>query len=197
MDIVVTNVYIFIMAVVLAILEIQIEGQHGWAKNLPTWRPHSSNVYAKLYSKFMSGKELTGYHASMFTFVILIFHLPYVFGLSITLEHWIKTLSLLFIFMVLWDFLWFVLNPHYPLKRFKKEHLSFHHLKWFLGIPTDYYGGILISLLVLVPVAVIQNLNYLYGWWGISMVIFAVQTLFVIVFSLYVLDIDKWHPQRG
>lgn len=38
-EIITTNLYIFIMATVLAILEIQIEGKHGWAKNLPTWRP--------------------------------------------------------------------------------------------------------------------------------------------------------------
>lgn len=86
MNIIVTNIYLFIMAVVLAIVEIQIEGQHGWAKNLPTWRPDSTKWYAKLYGKMMSGKDLTGYHLSMFIFVFMILNLPYVFGLSLTKE---------------------------------------------------------------------------------------------------------------
>ncbi|MBI4036842.1 hypothetical protein HY385_00245, partial [Candidatus Daviesbacteria bacterium] len=76
MDIMLTNIYLFLMATVLAILEIQIEGKHGWAKNLPTWRPKSQSFFVKLYSKMMSGKEMTGYHLSMFSFVVLIFHLP-------------------------------------------------------------------------------------------------------------------------
>lgn len=197
MDIILTNIYIFAMATVLAVLEIQIEGQHGWAKNLPTWRPHSSKWYVKLYSKIMSGKEMTGYHASMFTFVILIFHLPYVFGLGFNLEHWIKTLSLILSFMVFWDFYWFVLNPYYPLKKFKKEHLDFHHLKWFLGIPTDYWGGIAASLVVLVPVAYFLNLHYLYQWWLINFGLFMGETLLLILFSFAVLNIDKWHQDSA
>lgn len=37
--IIIKAVYVFIMALVLAILEVQIEGINGWAKNIPTWRP--------------------------------------------------------------------------------------------------------------------------------------------------------------
>lgn len=71
-----TNIYIFILAVFLAILEIQIEGPHGWAKNLPTWRPKSKGLILRLYQKLMSDREATGYHMVMFTFVLLMFHLP-------------------------------------------------------------------------------------------------------------------------
>ncbi len=190
----ITNLYIFLMAMVLAILEIQIEGQHGWAKNLPTWRPHSSKWYVRLYGRIMSGKELTGYHLSMFGFVLLIFHLPYVFGLTFTLEHWLKTISLFMIFVVLWDFLWFVLNPHYPLKQFKKEHIWWHS-QWFLNIPVDYYGGIIVSALVLLPlIALNQNMEAV-NWWLINVSLFGIQTLLVVLFTLYVLNIDKWHQQ--
>lgn len=194
MGIIITNIYLFLMAAVLAILEIQIEGQHGWAKNLPTWRPHSSKWYVRLYSKAMSGKELTGYHASMFTFVALIFHLPYLFGLPLTIENWSKTLSLILLFFVFWDFLWFVLNPYYPLKQFKKEY-QINHQKWFLGLPTDYWGGAAASLLVLVPAAYFFHLNYLYQWWLTNFGLFLIQTIFVILFTLYVLKIDNWHQK--
>lgn len=192
-----TNIYLFITATVLAILEIQIEGQHGWAKNLPTWRPHSSKWYVRLYSKMMSGKEMTGYHVSMFAFVLLLFHLPYVFGLTLTLEHWLKTFSFFFIFVVLWDFLWFVLNPHYPLKQFKKEHLSFHHKEWFLGMPTDYWGALVISLAVLLPAILGRGATDLVSWWAINWLLFGIQTIFVVLFSLYVLQIDKWHGSKA
>ena len=70
--VIVTNVYLFVLACVLAILEIQIEGKHGWAQNLPTWRPKNKNWFIKLYAKFMSDREPTGYHMTMFSFVILV-----------------------------------------------------------------------------------------------------------------------------
>ena len=146
MGVIITNIYLFVMAVVLAILEIQIEGEHGWAKKLPTWRPHPDHPVARIYAKIMSGKELTGYHAAMFTFVFLIFHLPYVFGLTFTIDHWLKTLSLFFIFVALWDFLWFVLNPYYPLKNFAKNNPN--HKEFFLGMPTDYYYSVAFSLIL-------------------------------------------------
>ena len=112
-EIILTNIYIFILAVVLAILEIQIEGPNGWAKNLPTWRPAADKWYIRMYVKFMSGREATGYHITMFSFVFLIFNLPYFFGLDINWNNWLRTASFFLIFVVLWDFLWFVLNPHY------------------------------------------------------------------------------------
>lgn len=191
----ITNIYLFIMAVVLAILEIQIEGEHGWAKNLPTWRPTSPKWYVRLYGKVMSGKEMTGYHLFMFSLVILIFHLPYVFGLTLTLEHWLKTLSLLFMFFVLWDFLWFVLNPHYPLKRFKKEHIDIHQ-KWFLKIPTDYWGGILISCLIVIFGSLVFGIGGLYEFWLLNFVLFSFQLLLVVLFTIYILKIDKWHQEK-
>lgn len=191
---IITNIYLFIMAVVLAVLEIQIEGQHGWAKNLPTWRPHSSRWYSKLYKKIMSGKELTGYHLSMFIFVFMILNLPYVFGLPLTRENFSKTMALFIIFSAVWDFLWFVLNPYYPLKQFKKEYLDFHHPRWFLGLPADYYFAVLGSFLVILPVAYFNH--NIFAWWGVNLGLFIIQILIVILFSLYILKIDNWHNKK-
>ncbi len=191
-EIIITNVYIFILAVVLAILEIQIEGPNGWAKNLPTWRPPDHKWYTKLYAKVMSGRELTGYHLTMFGFVFLIFHLPYVFGLKFGFEHWIQTLSFFMMFIVLWDFLWFVLNPSYPLKQFKKENIWWHK-KWFLGAPVDYYGGVAVSFLI-VLIFYFYNYNYypIIYWWALNIVLFLLQTSLLSIFTLYILKIDKW-----
>ncbi|MBI4039885.1 hypothetical protein HY389_00845 [Candidatus Daviesbacteria bacterium] len=188
-SLIVTNIYIFIMATVLAVLEIQIEGQFGWAKNLPTWRPKGHEWYAKLYAKIMSGKELTGYHATMFAFVFLVFHLPYVFGLTWTLEHWISTLSLFFIFIALWDYLWFVLNPHFPIRYFAKNNPN--HKNFFLGVPLDYYFALGVSILILIP-AFLAGYQNIFTWWIFNVGLFAIQLLAVILFSLYVLKIDNW-----
>jgi hypothetical protein len=183
MNILSTNLYIFLLAVVLAILEIQIEGAHGWAKNLPTWRP-TGTWYTKLYTKIMSGREFTGYHLTMFSFVFLIFHLPYVFGLTFTIDHWLRTLSFFMIFIVLWDFLWFVLNPHYPLSGFKKEHIWWHK-KWIFGAPVDYYGGVIVSLLVIIPTGDLY-------WWAANVGLFILETVLLCLFTVYILKVDKW-----
>ncbi len=196
MNIFLTNFYLFLMAIVLAILEIQIEGPHGWARNLPTWRPRSDHWLVRVYVKFMSGKEMTGYHLMLFGFILLIFHLPYIFGLTLTWEHWLKTISLFFIFVVLWDFLWFVLNPHYPLKKFKKEHIIFHK-KWLWFMPVDYYFGLIISFLVLIPYSLQQPTCALIDWWLINVCLFIIQTIMVILFTLLVLDIDKWKVKNN
>lgn len=161
MSLFLSNLYLFILAVVLAVLEIQIEGEHGWAKNLPTWRPKSDFWLAKIYRKFMSGKDLTGYHLAMFGFVFLIMHLPFFRGVEWSeINEW-ETLSLFFIFAITWDYLWFIFNPSYPLHKFKAEHIWWHK-KWLGPLPLDYYLGILISFILYLPV-------YLkvgdFSWW--------------------------------
>ena len=192
MSIIFTNLYLFIMATVLALLEIQIEGPQGWAKNLPTWRPDPNRPIAKLYSKMMSGKELTGYHALLFPFIILIFHLTFFLGTPFSWENEAKILSLYFIFIALEDFLWFVLNPYHPLKNFAKQNIN--HKSFFLGMPTDYYFAILMSLLVVIPIYLMGNSGII-AWWSENVVLFVVETVAVILFSIYVLDIDNWNKR--
>ncbi len=192
MSIIFTNLYLFIMATVLALLEIQIEGPQGWAKNLPTWRPDPNRPIAKLYSQMMSGKELTGYHALLFPFIILIFHLTFFLGTPFSWENEAKILSLYFIFIALEDFLWFVLNPYHPLKNFAKQNIN--HKSFFLGMPTDYYFAILMSLLVVIPIYLMGNSGII-AWWSENVVLFVVETVAVILFSIYVLDIDNWNKR--
>jgi hypothetical protein len=194
MNLIVTNVYLFVLAVVLALLEIQIEGAHGWAQNLPTWRPKNTKFW-KLYRKFMGDKEPTGYHLTMFTFVLLILHLPYVFGLDLNIFNWLKTLSLFFMFIVLWDFLWFVLNPHYPLKHFSKEHIWWHK-KWWGRLPIDYYFGIIVSWLVLLPIILDSHQATIFDWWLFNLLLFLGETLFIIAFASFVLKINNWNRQN-
>ena len=66
-----------VLAYFFANVEIQIEGPHGWAASLPvTFRVE----HHWLLDVFWGGRPLTGYHAWVFAFMALVFHLPLVFG---------------------------------------------------------------------------------------------------------------------
>ena len=64
------GLYFFAIAFVLAQLEIQIEGAHGWAEKLPTWRWQTPAVLR------WAGKPITGYHVFLLLFILLFMHLP-------------------------------------------------------------------------------------------------------------------------
>ncbi|MFH1668192.1 MAG: hypothetical protein ABH884_04200 [Candidatus Komeilibacteria bacterium] len=143
------TIFLFVLALVLAELEVQIEGKHGWAEKLPTWRPKPNSKLSRIYAKVMSKRELTGYHIAMFSFVLLILHAPYFMGVKWTFAGELVTLSYNFIFVVVWDFLWFVLNPYYALRKFTGVHIWWHK-KWVGFLPVDYYGGFVISFIIYV-----------------------------------------------
>ena len=52
-------------------------------------------------------------------------------------------------FILVEDFLWFVLNPSYTLKNYKKEKIPWHK-EWIMGIPKNYYFGFIAVLLILI-----------------------------------------------
>ena len=70
-------VYLFVLSTVLALLEIQIEGNSGWAQRMPCWRPSEGSLIAKVYMKVMGGKPLTGYHLAFDALIILVLHYWY------------------------------------------------------------------------------------------------------------------------
>src|SRR5580704_987429 len=75
--------YIFVPLFVLAAayafarVEIEIEGPHGWAESLPTWR--ISNRWTKI---FYGNRPLTGYHVWLQVFVFLMSHTPFALRFS-------------------------------------------------------------------------------------------------------------------
>lgn len=131
MKLVLLLLYILVSALVLAALEIQIEGKHGWAAKLPTF---------KMKKKLLGVKPLTGYHVFFLLFTLLIFHFPIFF-----ISHWCYKNELLVLgtWILVWsleDFLWFVINPHFGLKKFNKDNKDlWWHQSWFLGLPTFYW----------------------------------------------------------
>ncbi len=135
---------VFVLAVLLALVEIEIEGKYGWAEKTQTW-------YRKpgfFGNTFLSGKPITGYFIFLNLFILIFFHISFFLGLAWTLSSELYTLSLWFAFLPLWDFLWFVLNPNYTLKNFKKDKVWwFNRSDWLFSIfPAEYLYSWLISL---------------------------------------------------
>lgn len=124
-------IFIAILALIFAYMEIQIEGKHGWAENLPCWK-----IKSGLLVKLLGGRPLTGYHLSIVLLVISFLHFPFVF-VEWSMQRQLFLLGLLFEFWVVEDFLWFLLNPYYGLKRFKKGQIWWHKTWW--GPVPDFY----------------------------------------------------------
>lgn len=122
-------------AAFFALLEIQIEGPDGWAAGLPTWR-----VENRWTRWFFSSRPLTGYHLYVHLFIIVVVHAPY--GLGFVAPSWRaegRILAFLILFWVLEDFLWFVLNPAFGIRRFTREHVWWHAPTWIWIMPRDYW----------------------------------------------------------
>jgi hypothetical protein len=49
---------------------------------------------------------------------------------------------------VTWDFLWFVLNPHFGWARFRKGQIWWHGGAWVGRLPIDYVNALCLSFLV-------------------------------------------------
>ncbi len=134
-------IYMVVLAVILALWEIQIEGKNGWAGNLPCWR-----IKKKWIVKILGGRPLTGYHFFMITFLTFMVHLPIFF----TIWSWrLECLLLGFLIglLLIEDFLWFVLNPHYRLKNFKRGKIWWHQ-RWWGPVPDFFWiGGLIAGLL--------------------------------------------------
>jgi hypothetical protein len=166
------GLYFFAIAFVLAQLEIQIEGAHGWAEKLPTWRWQTPAVLR------WAGKPITGYHVFLLLFILLFMHLPMMY-IGFSLQREAEILALFFLLAVFWDFLWFVCNPHFGLAQFHASRVWWFKL-WMLGLPTAYFTSAALSLLIY---AGAQLLPGTLGWgerlarWGTVFAMFLIPTL--------------------
>jgi len=125
---------IFILAYFFAKLEINIEGDVGWAGNLPTWRIENHYLLDLLWG----GRPMTGYHAWAFSFILLIFHFPLVFMGQWSLALEARCVASIISFWILEDFMWFVFNPAFGLRKFRPRHAPWHK-RWILGAPVEYW----------------------------------------------------------
>lgn len=140
---------ILVLAFCFAYVEIHVEGDAGWAANLPTWRIEKH----WLLDFFFGGRPLTGYHAWALTFMLLVFHFPAVLTLDWSWVLEARVMSAFTLFWIVEDFLWFLLNPAWGWKRFNADEVRWHK-HWLFGLPTDYWAFALVALLL--------------GWWSFA-----------------------------
>ena len=135
-----------LLALVMAAVEIEIEGPFGWAEKLPT--PYRvSGPLARLFGAALGGKPLTGYNLLMFPATLLAFHLPFAFGASWSAATELTVLASWVSWSALWDVLWFLLNPSYGWRRFRRGAVWWHR-RWLWRLPLDYWTAAVVSLLL-------------------------------------------------
>ncbi len=128
------GLYIFALCHILGRVEIHIEGAHGWAVNLPTWRWGPA-----WWLNLTNGKEVTGYHVWITLFLIGIFHLPLVFvGFSRPL--FAQCASTYMLVTAAWDLQWFVWNPAWGFDALRTRNVPWFQRK-VLGLPIDYFAA--------------------------------------------------------
>jgi hypothetical protein len=136
--------FLFVVSLLYALIEIQIEGQHGWAEKLPTWR-----IRTPWTDWLFSERPLTGYHLYFFLFIIIIAHAPYALSFTIpSITSELRMLSFIVLFFILEDFLWFVFNPAFGIRRFASQNIWWHSSRWWWIMPRDYWLYIPLGLLL-------------------------------------------------
>jgi hypothetical protein len=138
-------VLLWLWAFGLGCIEIEIEGGHGWAERLPTWYLKRGRI-GRIYGIAMGQRPLTGYHVFAFTIPLVIVHLPFGFGLEWNLGAELSQLAVFFALAVIWDYIWFVMNPAYTVSRFRRENVWWFQVPWIWRFPLDYYVGIVVSV---------------------------------------------------
>jgi hypothetical protein len=140
---------LFAYALLFALVEIEIEGADGWADKLPTWYRVTPR-YARLFARVLSGKPLTGYHLMMLPIPFLSFHLGLAFGMPWSWALEARLFAAYLVFNVIWDVLWFALNPAFGWKRFRKGAVWWHNERWVGRFPIDYWNGFGLSFVLAV-----------------------------------------------
>jgi hypothetical protein len=146
-DLILRVLFLFGYALLFALAEIEIEGEHGWAERLPTWFRVTTRG-ARFYGRLLPGKPLTGYHLVMFVLPLWSFHIGFFGGVPWTWAAEAATFSAYLIWVATWDLLWFLLNPRYGWARFRKGEIWWHARTWIGRFPIDYWGALVLSLVV-------------------------------------------------
>ncbi|KAF0812984.1 hypothetical protein IGB42_02380 [Andreprevotia sp. IGB-42] len=136
--------WVLLLGFFFANVEIQIEGAGGWAANLPTWRVEKH----WLLDIFWGGRAMTGYHAWVFPFIGLFFHLPVFFSCQWSWRIEARIVACIMLFWISEDYLWFVLNPAYGIAHFSPEFVPWHK-HWIAFAPTDYWTMTAVALVLL------------------------------------------------
>jgi hypothetical protein len=130
-------VFALLIALVMALLEVQIEGKLGWAAGLPTWRKVLPISFFGMFG--YAGKPLTGYHLYFWLLLFMLPHFVFLFT-EWTPKKELYLLSFYIFFTTFEGIMWFLVNPAYGWKNFTPKLAKWYHKEpWFLGIPLEYY----------------------------------------------------------
>ena len=133
--------WVALLSFFFAQVEIQIEGPAGWASGLPTWRIESH----WLLDLFWGGRPMTGYHAWVFPFIAMVFHLPIFLRGRWSWRMEARILAMIMLFWIIEDALWFVLNPAFGWSKFSAGNVPWHK-HWWMGVPVDYWISTVIGI---------------------------------------------------
>ena len=139
--------FVWVWALFIAGLEIEVEAGYGWAEKLPTWYRRRGKV-ATVYGWFMAKRPLTGYHVFALPLPLIALQAPYFWGEEWTWASELRTIGIYLVLAIVWDFLWFVFNPAYGVKRYKAGNIWWLPGPWILRFPIDYYVGLGVSCLL-------------------------------------------------
>ena len=152
--------FIFLISIFYSLIEIEIEGKDGWMVKIPTPK----------FFKF-GDKEMTLYHIYML--VLIIISVTFQNKMNFTLPSFLYSASNVLLFLFLEDIIWFILNPHFTINKYKKENICWHAKQpWILGMPLHNYT---ISIIVLLISYFTQNhdiaMNLLYSYFLIGFIL--------------------------
>ncbi len=143
LQLVLTLSWVVLLAYFFAKAEIHIEGDAGWAANLPTWRIEKH----WLLDIFWGGRAMTGYHAWVFPFIFLFFHFPLFLMAVWSLQLEARIIASIMLFWITEDFLWFIINPAFGWQRFHPKYVAWHK-NWVYGAPVEYWIFNILSALL-------------------------------------------------
>ncbi len=133
----------FFCAYCAAMFEIQVEGKDGWAKNLPAWKVHNR------VTRILFGRQpLTGYHFWFVMTLLCFLQAPFFVGIQFSIWLELQIIAIFWFAVLVEDFLWFVLNPYFGIRKFKKGKIEWHE-SWFLGVPKIYFNYLLITTVLI------------------------------------------------
>ena len=143
-------IFVFLTAVLLSKVEIEIENGEGYAAKLPvSWR-----IENRWLRSLVGG---TSYHLYMGLFLLVFLHSVVIIIDAWTLQAEFLILSFLAFVTVVEDFMWFVLNPAkdektgkrlYGLRNFKPECIPWFRGRWLWLAPNWYFWYVPVAILL-------------------------------------------------
>jgi len=139
----VLNIYVFALGILWALVMASAEGPIGWGGNGNIMK--SNKWLFNCLKLFTFGRPLH----PLPLFAIITFTISFAFpaiwnyskDLPFSVLAWGELVAYFALFAIHEDFIWFLVNPHFGLKKFNKIDAAWHP-RWFLGLPIDYWIGI-------------------------------------------------------